>query len=339
MTDRLRALVAPFAVHGGRSDLARAQFGGTDWLDLSTGISPWAYPVALSPEALRRLPSPDDLAALEARAAACFGSAAAATVAVPGSDVGLRLVGRSLPGVRAAVVVPGYSGHRAMWPGEVRPVLCAAPELIAAAQDCTAIVLARPGNPGGEVVPEQVLQALAEKLAERGGWLIVDEAFADADPGLSLAGKDWPNLIILRSFGKFAGLAGLRLGFVIAPPRLAMDLRAGLGDWPISGPALAAGLACYADTAWQSEQRRRLKRQGDALSETLRAAGLTIAAGTPFFRTCHTDGAWALFAHLGCHAILTRPFADNPCRLRIGLAADEAATQRLAQAFSQWSRP
>lgn len=339
MDERLRAVIAPFAVHGGRSDLARERFGGTDWLDLSTGISPWAYPFELPAAALARLPSPDDLALLETRAAVCFGSDPAATVAVPGSDVGLRLIGHILASARGAAVVPGYGGHRAMWTGEVRPVASTTPELIAAAQDCTAIVMARPGNPGGEVVPEQVLQAIAAQLAERGGWLIVDEAFADADPSLSLAVRDWPNLIILRSFGKFAGLAGLRLGFVIAPPRLVVALRAVLGDWPISGPALAAGRAFYADKDWQSEQRRRLNQHSDALGTVLHSAGIAITANTPFFLTCHTGSAWALFEHLGRRAILTRPFADDPCRLRIGLAPDESATWRLAEALTEWSRP
>jgi cobalamin biosynthetic protein CobC len=330
-------MIAPFAVHGGRSDLARAQFGGEEWLDLSTGISPWTYPVALPVEALTRLPSPDDLALLEARAATCFGSDPADTVAVPGSDIGLRLIGHLLASARAAAVFPGYSGHVAMWPGKVQPISSTSPELTAAAKKSDAIVLARPGNPGGEVIAEDLLQALAEQLAKRAGWLIVDEAFADADPAASLAGKDWPNLIILRSFGKFAGLAGLRLGFVIAPPVIVHRLRALLGDWPIAGPALAAGLAFYADTAWHAEQRRRLKRDGDALATVLQSAGLAITASTPFFRTCQIDGAWDLFKHLACRAILTRPFADDPRRLRIGLPADDNALKRFAQALADWS--
>jgi len=330
-------MIAPFAVHGGRSDLARERFGGKDWLDLSTGISPWAYPFALPDEPLTRLPSPDDLALLEAHAAACFGSDPQRTVAVPGSDIGLRVTGHLLASARAAAVVPGYGGHLAMWPGEVQAVSSTIPALMAAAQDCDAIVLARPGNPGGEVVAEDLLEALAEQLAKRGGWLIVDEAFADADPALSLAGRHWDNLIVLRSFGKFAGLAGLRLGFVIAPPVIICRLRALLGDWPIAGPAIAAGLALYADTAWQAEQRRRLRRHGDALGTVLQGAGLAITASRPFFRTCQTGDAWALFEHLACRAILTRPFADDPRRLRIGLPADDHALQRLAEALGEWS--
>jgi cobalamin biosynthetic protein CobC len=337
MSDRLRALIAPFAVHGGRVDLARGQFGGADWLDLSTGISPWAYPFDMPERALTRLPSPGDLARLESCAAACFGSDSALTVAVPGSDLGLRLIGQLLGAPRPAAVVPGYSGHMAMWREACQPVRGTPEELRAATGACDALVLARPGNPGGEILPEGVLHTLADRLAERGGWLIVDEAFADAEPAISLAGRDWPNLIVTRSFGKFAGLAGLRLGFVIAPPDLAARLRESLGDWPISGPAVAAGLAFYADRAWQDAQCRRLGQSGVWLDGVLESAGLAVTAATPFFRTCHCASGWALFEHLAQRAILTRPFADDAARLRIGLPEDDTTTRRLARALAEWS--
>jgi cobalamin biosynthetic protein CobC len=337
MTDLLRARIAPFAVHGGRIDLARKLFGGSDWLDLSTGICPWAYPAAIAPQALARLPSPDDVAMLESEAAGYFGSDPAATVAVPGSDLGLRLIGQMLDAPRPAAVHPGYSGHIAMWSHPCIKVPGDPGKLVEAAETCDAIVLSRPGNPGGEIIDEQLLQAVAERLAARRGWLIVDEAFADFDPALSLAARRWPNLIALRSFGKFAGLAGLRLGFVIAPPAFASRLRRSLGDWPISGPAVAAGLAFYRDTAWQLAQRQRLAEGGERLDRVLSSAGLAITASTPFFRTCQVPDAWRLFEHLASHRILTRPFADDPTKLRIGLPQDAAATRQLARALAEWS--
>ncbi len=338
MPARLRDLIAPFAVHGGRSDLARSQFGGADWLDLSTGVSPWAYPTDIQPAALARLPSPDDVARLEAVAARCFGSVPAATVAVPGSDLGLRILGQLLASQAPAAAAPGYSGHVAMWSQPCLPVRSDPASLIVAARSCDALVLARPGNPGGEIVEEAVLERLAEYVGGRGGWLIVDEAFVDAEPSISVAARDWPSLITVRSFGKFAGLAGLRLGFVIAPPAIATRLRAWLGDWPLSGPAVAAGLAHYQDTQWQSAQRQRLAQSGEWLDGVLRNAGLVIGSSTPFFRTCAAITGWALFEHLTQHSILVRPFADDPTRLRIGLPGDTTATQRLARALAEWSR-
>ncbi|MGY6637288.1 MAG: threonine-phosphate decarboxylase [Erythrobacter sp.] len=337
MTDQLHAKIAPFAVHGGRIDLARELFGGSDWLDLSTGISPWAYPFDIPAQSLTRLPSPDDLALVERRAAECFGSDPAATMAVPGSDLGLRLIGQMLNAQRPAAVVPGYSGHTAMWPHACQKVPSDPDELMVAAATCDAVVLARPGNPGGEIIDDYVLQSIAERLAARRGWLIVDEAFADADPALSLAARRWPNLIVLRSFGKFAGLAGLRLGFVIAPPAMAAFLRRGVGDWPISGPAVAAGLAFYRNTAWQFAQRRRLAESGERLDRVLSGAGLALTASTPFFRTCETPYGWRLFEHLANHHILTRPFADDPARLRIGLPEDAITTRQVALALAEWS--
>jgi cobalamin biosynthetic protein CobC len=127
------------------------------------------------------------------------------------------------------------------------------------------------------------------------------------------------------------------LGFVIAPPEIATCLRRCVGDWPISGPAVAAGISFYRNTSWQSSQRRRLAESGERLDRVLRGAGLTITASTPFFRTCKTQHAWQLFEHLANHRILTRPFADDPARLRIGLPEDAITTRQLALTLAEWS--
>ena len=318
---------APFAVHGGRLALARAQYPTQlVWIDLSTGISPWAYPAAIDAENLRRLPEPGALAMLEAAAAAVFGSDPAATVAVPGSDIALRLAARLIPARSPAILGPGYSGHRAMWPD-------AAVLTDLAAEHHDALVLARPNNPDGAKVDRDLLADAARRLAAKGGWLIVDEAFADTETEPGIAAAKWPGTIVLRSFGKFFGLAGLRLGFVIAPPGFAASLRQLLGDWPISGPAIAIGTAAYHDLAWQSAQQRRLGDAAARLDSVLSEAGLAIAGGTPCFRLIDTPDAALLFEHLAHRAILTRPFADNPRRLRIGLPASETETARLQHAL------
>ena len=314
-----RASVAEFAVHGGRLDLARAVYGGDDWLDLSTGISPWAYPARVEPLACTALPGPEALAGLEAAAAATFGHDPAATVAVPGSDIGLRMLAAVIGAARVAVVGPGYSGHVAMWDGATVSTIGAG-EIAAAAETCDAVILARPNNPDGRVVDAAVLASAAASFAGRGGWLIVDEAFVDATPEVALAPQ--PGLIVLRSFGKFFGLAGLRLGFVVAPPGIVAALRRRLGDWPISGPAIVVGTAAYRDIDWQAGQRLRLASAKAQLDGLLQAAGFTVAGGTMLFRLVDTPDAGAVFEHLAGHAILTRPFAANPRRLRIGLPAD-----------------
>ncbi|MFN3820530.1 aminotransferase class I/II-fold pyridoxal phosphate-dependent enzyme [Blastomonas sp.] len=335
-----RAIVDTFAQHGGRIDLARAAFPQVaQWTDLSTGIAPWPYPMAHSAEATQSLPDPAELAALEAAAAAFFGVAPARVVAVPGSDLALRLLGlvlgRDRPQSRAAVVRPGYSGHLAMW--GAHPVTeCSADALVPMAQTHDVLILARPNNPDAIIADRTQLQVAASLLAARGGHLIIDEAFADADALDSLAGCDWPGLIVLRSFGKFFGLAGLRLGFVIAPPEIGTQLRGLIGDWPISGPALATGLAAYRDSAWRRAQRTRLADASQRLADLLTGHGIEIAGRTAFFVLIQTPERDGLFVHLAQAGVLTRPFGYAPGWLRLGLPRDESDWTRLGDALAGW---
>jgi cobalamin biosynthetic protein CobC len=336
MNDAARDRIEPFVAHGGRIDLARAAFPEVyGWVDLSTGIAPWAYPVDLQSIPMAALPDPALLAELEARAAAAFGVAAGRVLAVPGSDMVLRLIGMLLPGP-AAWAAPGYSGHRSMWPQGDACVLERGrlPDLPDGVQ---AAVLARPNNPDGWMAGEDTLEQAAALLAARGGHLIIDEAFADAAPEQSLVSRDWPGLIVLRSFGKFFGLAGLRLGFVIAPPPILKALRAVIGDWPISTPALHAGIAAYSDIAWQTAQRKRLEEGALRMAALLGQQDISVAAQTAFFTLVRTRERDALFCGLAEAGVLTRPFADQPDWLRIGLPGSVHAWARLADALTGWS--
>ena len=327
--------VDPFRQHGGRIDAARAAFpdAPADWIDLSTGISPWGWPATLDPATLATLPSPAELAALEAAAAAAFGVPDPAhVVAVPGTDLALRLLGSLFGGSDVAVVRPGYSGHVSCWPAA--PATIVADALPAAADGHDIVLLANPNNPDGRVIDRAALRRTAALLATRGGWLIVDEAFADA-ADTSLAAAPPPNAILLRSFGKFYGLPGIRLGFVIAPPAIVAQIRRRIGDWPLSGPAIAIGTAAYRDTGWASAQRLRLATAAERLDLLLVTARLPVHGGTALFRL--TGGGDALFRHLAAHAILTRPFAEDMGRVRIGLPATEAHWHRLAAALHDWS--
>ena len=340
MDHAARTLVDDFARHGGRIDLARAAFPQVvRWTDLSTGIAPWPYPVAQVADAVQRLPDPADLTALEISAAAFFGVEAARVVAVPGSDLALRLLGKILGSSpspqRPAIVRPGYSGHESMW-GAQAVTACAADAVVAMAQTHDVLVLARPNNPDAVVADRTQLRVAASLLAARGGHLIIDEAFADADAQDSLAGCDWPGLIVLRSFGKFFGLAGLRLGFVIAPGEIADKLRALIGDWPISGPALATGLAAYRDGAWQQAQRARLVIASQRLADLMTGHGIDIVGRTAFFVLIRADRRDGLFVHLAKAGVLTRPFAYAPGWLRIGLPCDESDWNRLGDAVAAW---
>jgi cobalamin biosynthetic protein CobC len=326
------ATPAAFLGHGGRLGAARTAWpdAPTPWLDLSTGINPCPYPVpALAPEAWSRLPDPESLRALETAAAAAFGvEDPARVVAAAGSEALIRLLPRLLASRRIAISPRTYGGHADAW-------LAAGAELTDPDDPAADLrVLVNPDNPSGRVLsPDQVVD-----LTE--GALLVDEAFVDVDPALSIApvagapGRE--RLIVLRSFGKFHGLAGARLGFLVAEPVLAARARRTLGDWPVSGPAIAAGLAAYADPAWACQTRRRLIDDTARLDSLLRRAGFEIAGGTSLFRLARAADAPRRFEVLAQAGILTRPFPWDETLIRFGLPGPDQDWLRLADALESF---
>jgi len=311
--------------HGGQTGAAARAYPSAPapWLDLSTGISPWAYPVGrIGRDIWERLPSVEGLCALEQAAAASFGLQNIDQIAaVPGSDIAIRLLARLLPTDRVSIVSPSYGGYAATWPGARRVPF-------AKAQGADLLICANPNNPDGTVIPARMLQRLRNIR-------IVDEAFADALPRESLIPQR-NGAIVLRSFGKFFGLAGVRLGFVVADRPLIQSLRTMLGDWPISGAAIAIGTRAYRDIAWQDRQRLRLGRASSQLHKLLAGFGLQDVGGTPNFRLCRSDAAPSLFEHLCRSAILVRPFAEEPSWLRFGLPGKAPDWRRLETALKAW---
>lgn len=296
------------------------------WLDLSTGISPWAYPVGEIDSAIwQNLPSKEALSELEAAAANAFGGVSPdQIVAVPGTDFAIRLLSRQLPVQRVAIVGPTYSGYGSAWPN-------AKTGSIAKARGADLLVCANPNNPDGTVTKKNQLQRMRNIR-------IVDEAFADAQPDQSLL-PHRNGAIVLRSFGKFYGLAGVRLGFVIADRRVARELRAQLGDWPISGPAIAIGTMAYRDSEWQHCQRERLIAGANLLKSLLTDCGLTIVGGTRQFQLASHSAAPSLFVHLAQAGILVRPFSDQPDWLRFGIPGTDADFDRLSTTLKKWRSP
>jgi cobalamin biosynthetic protein CobC len=292
-------------VHGGRLKAAQAQYRQVrgEWIDLSTGINPWGYPVAgLDAAGWARLPEPEDMAGLEQAAAAYFGVDAECVVAVPGSDLAMRLLPGLLPDVRRmAILGPTYGGHAEAWGDRGFDTL----------EGADGVTVVRPNNPDGRVLP----------VHELPGVVIVDEAFADVTSGI---GCFVPGRIVLRSFGKFFGLGGLRLGFVIADPDFAAKVRGVIGAWPVSGPAVKIGTLAYRDAPWIAATRERLAAAASRLDEVIVAVGLEIIGGTSLFRLVRGDHSERL-ARAG---ILVRRF---PGAMRIGLPADDAALARLGE--------
>lgn len=323
MTDR-------WTWHGGGLRAARAHFGNKNapWIDLSTGINPHAWPVSPQSFDWANLPDEQDVQQLEVAAAAHFGVDPACVCAVPGTEIGLRMIGQLIPGP-ACHLVPSYRTHAEVVEQSEPVTVARLPEV-----DGATLILANPNNPDGHIFARDALEDL---IARRGrkGWLLVDEAFADTDPAMSIASEiaEDQRLIVFRSFGKFFGLAGVRLGFVLGPPTFLAQIRHRLGAWPLSAAAIAIGTAAYRDRDWIDAMRVRLFSEAAALDALLDHTEFQPIGACPLYRLVETDDARALFEQLAEHAILTRPFADHPRWLRIGLPSDDAARTRLEQAL------
>ncbi len=307
---------------------ARQRYPGAPepWIDLSTGINPVPYPVPPIPlAALARLPEPEQVAALEAAAARAYDVAdPAAVVAGPGTQALIHLLPRLLPPGRVAVVGPTYAEHAAAWALAGHDVVEAASVEDAAGD---VVVVVRPNNPDGLVHDAAVL------LGHPAALLVVDEAFADLE-GCSLAAAvPRPGLLILRSFGKTYGLAGVRLGFALTGPALAARLRGGLGPWAVSGPALHAGMHALADAGWRAEAAARLRCLALRLDQAMIRAGAELVGGTALFRLYRHPAAASVAGRLARAGVLVRVFAGRPELLRLGLPA-EAVWQRVHSALA-----
>lgn len=314
--------------HGGRIDLAAARFphAPQPWIDLSTGINPNGWDASGVEIAWGPLPDVSALAALEAAARTVFGTATGNIAAVPGTEIGLRLlrdIGLPQP---ARYIAPSYATHAAALPD-------GAPIGIEDIGAGGTLLIANPNNPDGRVIaPERLIEIVRDL---RGGWLVVDEAFADIDPAMSILphlSEDDP-VLVFRSFGKFFGLAGLRLGFVCGPAAMIARIRYRLGSWPVSTAAIAIGTAAYRDADWIGAARARLAASAERLDTLLRAHDLAPRGGCPLFRLVEHDHAATLFERLAAAGILTRPFDHDPRGLRFGLPPDEPAWARLAEAL------
>lgn len=323
--------------HGGKLRAAAARFGIArhQWLDLSTGLAPWPFPLPpVSEAAWARLPEVDD--GLEDAARAYY--KALQLLPVPGSQAAIQALPRLRRPGRVGVLSPCYAEHAEAWRrgGHVVREIADA-EVDHFLETLDVLVLVNPNNPTGRLLaPEQLLQWQA-RLAQRGGWLVVDEAFMDTCPGWSLAPHSArPGLVVLRSFGKFFGLAGVRLGFVLAEARLLRLLAEQVGPWAVPGPTREVGRACLADSLQQHAQTQRSVAASERLAQLLAAHGLAPHGGCALFQWLATAHALALYEHMGRHGILLRLF-HHDSSLRFGLPPDDVAFDRLAKALEAFA--
>lgn len=322
--------------HGGNLNDAAERFSRprAQWLDLSTGINPRHYPaMPLAGDVWHRLPEADP--SLVAAAREYYD--ARHLLPVAGTQAAIQALPQLREPSRVVIGAPAYAEHAHRWTRAghtVREV--AYGRLHEVVDDCDIMVICNPNNPTGEIVAPATLRAWARRLAARGGWLLVDEAFADTTPQQSVAAwSGEPGLVVLRSVGKFFGLAGLRLGFVAAHPPLLAELADALGPWSVSRPAQEIGRAALSDRAWQEAMRMRLIDDGDRLGRLLAAYGID-SSGSALFRWWPEQAAESFHDHMAQRGIWVRLFAEKARGIRLGLPLHEGDWQRLEQALREW---
>lgn len=315
--------------HGGNLDAAMARWGGApeDWLDLSTGINPTPYPLPPIPAASWAvLPRKADMVRLSRIAAEAYATPAR-VIAMNGAQGAIQLVpGLRRPG-RAKVLARTYNEHAAAlracgWQvDEVNKVADLAGADLA--------VVVNPNNPDGRRTAPHTLCQLAAHV----GLLIIDESFADPESELSTAPQiEDETIIVLRSFGKFYGLAGLRLGFALANGAVAERLAERAGPWPVSGPAIDVACHALADRDWRAETTTRLTAAAVRLDGLARQAGWGLVGGTALFRTYATPDATATHEALARHRVWSRIFPYSDTWIRLG-PPDEARWTQLKTAI------
>ncbi len=323
--------------HGGALDQIQAQFPDVTkpWIDLSTGINPWPYPTdLLRGNTYRHLPTRSAYEACRKAMAATLGAPLNALCLGPGSELLIRLLPLWLNLSRVAILTPTYGDHAEVWQ-HAGCELIETSEPLELAGKVDAVIVCNPNNPDGRLFDKDALLNALAAQRKRDGWLIVDEAYCDLRPDHSLAshgGED--GLIVLRSFGKFFGLPGMRLGALIGPPNVIAQCTEQLGAWPVSAGALEIGAAAYADHEWQEETRFTLveaRRLTDLILEPF-ARGPII--GTDLFRYIQVEDAHAVWRHLMRAGIYVRRFETQAHDLRIGIPGNDVSLARLNEAFS-----
>ena len=325
--------------HGGdpRRVMAEAGIAGApgDLLDLSTGINPVPYRFRPLPaSAWADLPGQDEMQELLKAARAYYEVPVdGAITAAPGSQALIQLVPRLIPAGSVRIVGPTYNEHEHVWSRVVSDVQLVGS--LSEASGADAVVVVNPNNPDGRAANASEMLEVAKAQTRKGGWLIVDEAFADTQPDLSSVSLcSRFNVLVLKSFGKFFGLAGLRLGFLAGPLDLVRRAEMELGPWAVSGPALAIAAEAFANRTWQAECRNRLTADAGALDELLARHGLAVLGGTTLFRLVRMESAITLHRALLERGIGIRRFSAQPDWLRFGVPT-EAVRQRLASALEE----
>ena len=327
-------------VHGGRLDEAVSKYGGVKdrWVDLSTGINPFAYPIPeIAPSSWTNLPDQEAIEQAKLAARSYYGIDPAAGVSLaPGTQMHIQLLPFLFKPQPVALVGFTYQEHGVCWQRAGHEVYMT-DGLGSAEATARIVIVVNPNNPDGRVLPSSDLVLLARRLAPKGGLLVVDESFADVHPECSVAeevGRE--GLFVMRSLGKFFGLAGLRFGVGLASQSLTSKLDDRLGPWAVSGPALAVATKAMSDATWQKRNQSKLIKARAALDEVLAKHNIGVLGGTGLFVLIHHERAGQLWEHLASKQILSRKFPGKPEWLRLGLPKGKLQLNRLDKALASF---
>ncbi|MFK7902101.1 MAG: threonine-phosphate decarboxylase CobD [Nitratireductor sp.] len=327
--------------HGGGLDAAIAQWGGdkANWLDLSTGINPNPYSnLRVDIGSFSRLPDSGTKAELLDAARAYYGlDDNAHLIAGNGTQALIEILPKALGAQKIGIISPTYGEHAHVWKKAGAEVLelDSDGELPRVLDTLDALVVVNPNNPTAQCFEPEQLREFAKHLSKNNGTLIVDEAFCDTRPELSLADALPENAIVLKSIGKFFGLAGIRLGFAACHGKHMPMIEQHIGPWMVNGVALEVGTRALKDTLWQTRTIETLNELSDNQSTVLKNSGLKISGANALFIYVEHAKANKIFEGLAKRNILVRQFKEREGFLRIGLCKDQTQLDRLDKALNE----
>ena len=347
----INLLETPSALnHGGNLQQASEIYGVSmdAWLDMSTGISPWSYPVDDLPSNVwRDLPPSND--ELIATAKKYYQIDEQNVVVSPGSQLSIRLLPQLFAKSKVALPVLGYQEHALSWKlaGHQLCFYQNVEELIQLIEDGKVdhAVVINPNNPSCEKTTKEKLSYISNSIK---GVLLVDEAFMDfyqTAPSQipessfgSAISLNAENVIVVRSIGKFFGLAGLRLGFVIGLHPVLQKLQTLFQPWAINHASMLISRQALADTQWQEQQRLKIKAGAKQLEpllfslcqdfQELRIENTALFCSV-FAQSIDVQKLHKQLAMLGVWTRMSNP-DDKQAWLRFGLVGDmESFKQRI----------
>ena len=316
--------------HGGNLSAAAQQYGIplASWLDLSTGINPNHYPLPNIPiEAWQRLPEDND----GLMKAACAYYDCQSLLPTAGSQAAIQVLPTLRPTCHIAMPKQMYQEHAHAWKSRGHHVTLFETTPDAGLLEKVDVVLVcNPNNPTGKRFNKAQLLTWHQTLSTRGGWLIVDEAFMDTTPEDSIAAHTHlPNLLVLRSLGKFFGLAGARVGFLLAEINVLKKAQEALGPWAVNGASRFIAIHALNNLTWQADTRTTLSADSLRLKQLLTQYGLMPNGGTDLFQFVMTAQSSAIHQALAKQGVWVRLFESA---LRFGLP-EKSDWNKLEQAL------